>query len=125
MNTTKVIHQAKMNAWAESIRDQQESTLSVEEWCQQHQVTKHQFYYWKKKLKDQFVESQIPEIVPVPQTVLQPSNTSCTSCTTRETVLQLSGSSSLKITINDISIEITEDISDLLLAKVIKAVRYA
>ncbi|WP_196801525.1 hypothetical protein [Pseudobutyrivibrio ruminis] len=34
MNTSKVIHQAKLNDWANTIREQQASSLNVTEWCQ-------------------------------------------------------------------------------------------
>ncbi len=40
MNSTKVMRQAKLNSWAESIRDQQEGSLTVAEWCDFHNITK-------------------------------------------------------------------------------------
>ena len=118
MNTSKVIHQAKLNDWANVIREQQASPLNVTEWCQSNGIAKAQFYYWKRKLKDQFVESQLPDIVPISSVAQQ----CCTSCTTNTTFEKLS---TLKLSIGEISIEITEDTSDFLLAKVIKAVHNA
>ena len=113
MNTSKVIHQAKLNDWANTIREQQASSLNVTEWGQSNGIAKAQFYYWKRKLKDQFVEAQLPDIVPLNTPVAQ----QC--CTTFEKL------STLKLSIGDITIEITEDTSDYLLAKVLKAVRHA
>lgn len=81
MNTTKVLHQAKLNSWAENIRDQQASNLSVVEWCNQNHLSSTQFYYWRRQLADQFVEAQLPEIVPLSA----PITDSCTifkNCTT-------------------------------------------
>ena len=52
MNTSKVIHQAKLNDWANTIREQQASSLNVTEWGQSNGIAKAQFYYWKRKLKD-------------------------------------------------------------------------
>lgn len=119
MNTSKIVHQAKLNKWADIIRDQQSSSLTVKDWCSQHQVSKDQFYYWKRKLKDKFVESQLPDIIPISSKLEEPC---CTSCTTDTTVPTLS---SVIISINNISIEITDNTSELLLTKVIKAVRNA
>lgn len=126
MNSTKVMRQAKLNSWAESIRDQQEGSLTVAEWCDLHNVTKHQFYYWKKKLQDQYVESHLPEILPLPiESLSSPNDTSCTSRTTCATIPNSTNPSTLKLSINDFTIEISEDTSEVLLGKVIKAVRYA
>ena len=36
--------------WKEKILKQEESGLSIIEWCHQNQVVEHCFYYWKKKL---------------------------------------------------------------------------
>lgn len=71
MNTSKVIHQAKLNDWANTIREHQASSLNVTEWCQSNGIAKAQFYYWKRKLKDQFVEVQLPDIVPLNTPVVQ------------------------------------------------------
>ncbi|MBO6129269.1 MAG: hypothetical protein J6P79_10280 [Pseudobutyrivibrio sp.] len=110
MNTSKVIHQAKLNDWANTIREQQANSLNVTEWCQSNGIAKAQFYYWKRKLKDQFVEAQLPDIVPLNTPVAQ----QC--CTTNTTFEKLS---TLKLSIGSITIEITEDTSDYLLAKVL------
>jgi transposase-like protein len=63
MNTSKIAHQAKLSAWANSFREQQASGLSVQEWCLQHNVSKNSFFYWKRKLKDEYLEAKLPEIV--------------------------------------------------------------
>ncbi len=81
-------------------------------------MSKDKFFYWKRKLKDQFVESQLPEIVPLASPISQPCCTSCATDTTMAT-------SSLLITIDGISIEINDNTSEYLLSKVIKAVRHA
>ncbi|SDB57557.1 hypothetical protein SAMN02910298_02967 [Pseudobutyrivibrio sp. YE44] len=122
MNTTKVIHQAKLNNWADLIREQQASTMNVTKFCDAHSISKSQFYYWKRRLTEQFVESQLPDIVPITSPVPDTCCTTFKSCTTNQTISALS---TLKLTINDITIEITEDTSDFLLNKVIKAVRNA
>lgn len=122
MNTSKVIHQAKLNSWANTIRDQQESSLSVSKWCDTHQISKTQFYYWKRQLADQFVESQLPDIVPISAPVPEPCCTTFKSYTTNETLPELP---TLKISIGDVTLEVNDNTSSHLISKVIKAVRHA
>lgn len=121
MNTSKVIHQAKLNSWADSIREQQSSSLSVSKWCELHHISKTQFYYWKRQLADQFVESQLPEIVPISVPV---PDMSCTTFKSFTKDTNISEPSVLKITIGDISIDINNSTSIDLLAQVIKVVRH-
>ena len=85
MNTSKVIHQAKLNDWANTIHKQQASSLNVTEWCQSNGIAKVQFYYWKRKLKDQFIESQLPDTVSLNTPVTQQC---CTTNTTFEKTLR-------------------------------------
>lgn len=44
------ISQDKKQEWETKIGEQQESGLSINEWCLQNQVTKASFHYWKEKL---------------------------------------------------------------------------
>ncbi len=122
MNTTKVIHQAKLNNWANLIREQQAGEMNVTKFCESQSISKSQFYYWKRRLTEQFVESQLPDIVPISSLIPDTRCTTFKSCPTPATISALS---TLKLTIGDITLEITENTSDFLLAKVIKAVRNA
>lgn len=65
MNTTKVIHQAKLTKWAELIREQQASGMNVTKFYEARSISKSQFYYWNRRLAEQFVESQLPDSVSV------------------------------------------------------------
>ena len=35
--------------WEEKIRQQRESGLSIERWCEQNQIATHVFHYWKTR----------------------------------------------------------------------------
>ena len=65
MDTAKVIHQAQLTNWANLIREQQESSMNVTKFCEAHSISKSQFYYWRGRITEQFVESQLPDIVPI------------------------------------------------------------
>jgi len=51
MNTSKVIHQAKLNDCANVIREQQANSLSVAQWCEQNQLSKTQFLLLETQAK--------------------------------------------------------------------------
>lgn len=41
---------AEKQEWQKRILKQQESGLSIKQWCCNHQIPVHAFYYWKKRL---------------------------------------------------------------------------
>ena len=80
---------AKLTNWANLIREQQESSMNVTKFCEAHSISKSQFYYWRGRLADRFVEAQLLEIVPLSA----PITDSCTTfknCTTDTTISNLS-----------------------------------
>ena len=93
MSTKSMLHQAMLNEWATRFSDQKSSGLTIAEWCQQHNFSEHQFYYWKRQLKDEVVSQSLPDIVPLtmpstpvgssPQVALE----SCASSTTFQPTL--------------------------------------
>jgi len=46
----KPTSEEKRREWAEKIRAQKESGLSIEKWCREHQIKSSVFYYWKDTL---------------------------------------------------------------------------
>ena len=40
----------KQLEWKNLIKQQRQSDLSIEKWCQQNQIRPHTFHYWKDKL---------------------------------------------------------------------------
>lgn len=41
----------KISLWRERIADKQASGLKLVDWCTQNQLTKHAYYYWKRKVE--------------------------------------------------------------------------
>jgi len=53
--------QTKLALWEQRINEQKSSGLSVSVWCEQHQLTKHTYKYWLKRISDlnrKLVENQ-------------------------------------------------------------------
>jgi hypothetical protein len=65
----------KESRFSELIRLQQDSRLTVREFCANEGIAASTFYYWKKKLQDSPVKNNfIPLVVKSPQSLLSPRN---------------------------------------------------
>ena len=65
MNTDLKIRQAKLSRWTALFHEQASSGLNVKTWCDRNGVSIHAYYYWKRILKDAYVDSMLPDIVPI------------------------------------------------------------
>jgi len=149
MSTKSLLHQARLNEWAIRITDQKSSGLSVTEWCQQNNLSKHKFFYWQHLLKDEAVTQMLPDIVPLsmpsvidssqselPQLLpsAEPNHSTCTTRTTsaanatrttRANCTTLKHDSCARISINGVTIEFDSSAPEHFIRSLIKAVRYA
>ncbi len=125
MNIAQVTHQAKLDRWTGILKEQNSSGLSVKDWCSQNGISRDQFFYWKRKLKESVLESALPDIVPVTLPTPSPDRTSCTTCTTCATPKIPDTNFLARIIIQDVSIELGSGASEQLISGIIKAVRNA
>ena len=47
--------------WKKLILECQNSGMKVEDWCVRHDVTKHAYYYWLRKIREEVCEN-LPEV---------------------------------------------------------------
>ena len=66
MKSGQKIQQARLSKWAVLFQEQASSGLTIKDWCIQNDVSIHAFYYWKRIAKETYVNSLIPDIVPLP-----------------------------------------------------------
>ena len=124
MKPTQLIHQARLQEWAANFSDQKASGLTVKQWCDQHNCSIHKYNYWKHLLKEEAVSQALPEIVPItlPESSTMVTHNSTvpvrTNCTNRTTDI-------IRLSVNDVTIEVTPDVSEGFLQSIIKAVRHA
>ena len=125
MKPTQLIHQARLQEWAANFSDQKASGLTVKQWCDQHNCSIHKYNYWKHLLKEEAVSQALPEIVPImlpeSSTAITHNNSTVpvrTNCTNRTTDI-------IRLSVNDVTIEVTPDVSEGFLQSIIKAVRHA
>jgi len=125
MSTNSKIHQVRLNEWAIRIADHKSSGLSVTDWCKQNNFTIHQYFYWKRLIKNQTINQMLPDIVPIslpsvkesvpvsPSQAVFPTCSSCPTC------------ACARIVVNGIAIELDSSASEEFIRSLIKAVRYA
>lgn len=52
MNTKLATTQIRLNEWASVIKDCKASGLKVDDYCQQHNLSRDAYYYWLRKVKE-------------------------------------------------------------------------
>jgi hypothetical protein len=114
--TTMVATQYRLQEWAEQIKscNNRPSGMKVEEWCAQNSITKANYYYRLRRVREACLEivpeGMIPKtIVPVPTDLIKP-----------QTVSQ----EGLDISVNGYSLHVTESTSLKLLSSVLEVIRH-
>ena len=46
----------KFLLWKQRLEDIKQSDLTVDEWCIKNQVSKHAYYYWRRKILDSMTD---------------------------------------------------------------------
>ena len=127
MNAEQKLHQVHLQEWAIRFADQKASGLTVQQWCEQNNLSFHTYNYWKHFLKEEVVEQVLPDIVPLTVPALSDSDSSLETATPeiRANRAIRSNGSNIKLQINGVSIEIDTAVSEEFLGKLIKAVCHA
>lgn len=119
--TTMIAEQCRLQEWALQIRDCQSrpAGMSVISWCACHGITKANYYYRLRRVREaclETVQEEMPaqQIVPVQSELLRPQKQK--DCGVQP---------GLDISIRGVSIHVTESTSMPLLAEVLKVVLHA
>ena len=124
----------RLEQWKEIIQDRINSGLIVDEYCKLHNLSRNSYFYWLRKIKMDLLktqvlknssnkppqeESTIVEICPSQSLQLVPDSSA--------TNIDLLGQTSLKsqavVSIGGVSITVSDNTSDELLARVLKVVQ--
>ena len=119
--TTMVAEQCRLREWAAQIQDCQSRPpgMSVVEWCACHGITKANYYYRLRRVREaclETIQEEMPaqQIIPVQPGLLRPQEP-------KDRGVQ----PGLDISIMGIRIHVTESTSMPLLAEVLKVVQHA
>ena len=129
MKTKDKIRKARLSQWSTRFQDQAASGMSVKDWCTKNNISVHAYYYWKHIAKEAYVDSIIPDIVPITPPIpvvndnvpVSESHDSRTLYNLRE----LTDTKIISVSIGDTRIEIGSSATDEMILAIIKAVRYA
>ena len=119
--TTAVAVQYRLKEWAEQIRECQNrpAGMSVVDWCASHGITKANYYYRLRRVRQVCLENLPPE---TPAQQIVPVNT----CILQQKTQSGSGiQQGLSVSVNGFSIHVTESTPMPLLAAVLEVVRDA
>ena len=118
--TTMIAEKCRLQEWAAQIRECQSrpSGMSVVSWCACHGITKANYYYRLRRVREaclETIQGEIPvqQVVPVQPGLLQ-----------QQEQKDSDSQSGLDISIKGFSVHVTESTSMPLLSEVLKVVRY-
>ena len=137
MNADLKIRQAKLSKWAALFQEQASSGLHVKTWCDRNGISINAYYYWKRIVKEAYVDSILPDIVPIPVSDMHslPSDPVRPDTSSHELYklrdlrqsnpAQPSLPDAIIVSIGDIRIEFGSNTSDDTILRLIKVARYA
>ena len=135
MNAKQKLHQANLAKWTTLFKEQASSGLTIKDWCAHNNISIHTYNYWKHTVKEVYVDSLLPDIVPIapvplassplePPSPRQPGTLDLSgSCESRKSHDSIDPDC-VSIVIGDIRIEIGSSASDEMVSGIIKAVRH-
>ena len=110
ITTRAATKQVRMQHWVSVFRDRTESGLTVNEYCEQHSITKDSYYYWLREVRKAAIQSAGPVFAE-----LKPP-----ASIDREIRFQ----PEMEIQIKEACIRINRDTPESLLARTIRLMKY-
>lgn len=118
--TSLVAQHTRLNEWAQQIRDCQNrpAGIKVDDWCQEHGITKATYYWRLRKVREALLEAT-DYGVPTEFVELQaPEQISCGAVSSPKIIAVLKGS-------NHLTLEITDQMPETFLSSLLGAMFHA
>jgi len=115
IDTRRIASEFRLSAWANIIRERNQSGLSVREWCEVNGVNEKRFYHWQRRVREAACEELLAQQQPESVVADVPPQ-SWAVCEVAPT----SDSKALPIEINGCRILVTNDTEPELLEKTCK-----
>lgn len=114
MNTREVARQYRLSQWAQRLRDQKASGLSITAWCEVNGVSRNTYFYWQKRLR----ESACEELALQTESAMTP-----VSAFAEVKLCAAEASGSIVVRMNGAEIEIKDGTSPGLVESVLNAMK--
>ena len=117
-HTSLVAQQTRLSEWADMVRDCQNRPqgMKIDEWCQMHGITKANYYWRLRRVREAFLEAT--DITPTFVELPVPAPTETTAAVTPKVVAILKGT-------NQLTLEITDQASPSFLNTLLGAMNHA
>lgn len=119
----KVTHSIRRKNWIRIVQEchNRPSHMTAKQWLKEHGIPSKTYYYWQRKLRAEAAEQME---LSLPKAQMTPDVTFAEVPMATASVASTATNSAL-IKVGDSEIEISEDISDDFLLRILKAVRHA
>ena len=124
--------QHNLTKWAAIIKECRSSGMRIFEWLELNNVSKDQYYYWQRKLKETCIdtlEKQQTTFVELPVVNEQFSTAEITishsACDTKNNVTSSDNPVAAIIKVNGITLELDNNASSVFIKNLIEALKYA
>lgn len=124
--------QHNLTKWAAIIKECHSSGMRILEWLELNNVSKDQYYYWQRKLKETCIdtlEKQQTTFVELPVVNEQSSTAEITishsACDTKNNVTSSDNTVAAIIKVNGITLELDNNASSVFMKNLIEALKYA
>ena len=112
--------QHSLASWKQTILAQQNSGLTAAEYCRQQNIKYNAFYYWQRKIREDFAASAL-QMAPKDERV--PEFATLATATVTATVQTATLPSMLKLSCGPVSLEVNEQTSSKLLARTLACIK--
>lgn len=106
--------------WSRIIKDRNSTKLTIDEYCEQHGLSRNSYYYWLRKIRDKLLEEQqgelsvTNELVEIRPNIIVPVND--TASTKKQCI---------SIGVNGMTLTITPDITPEFLLRTLEVIKRA
>lgn len=122
MDTRSVKRNYRIQQWKAIIQDRNNTNLTVDEYCKQNGLSRHSYFYWLRIIREEALKQ--PSASGFVELSLQADNGSEISMVT-PIPAEKPAPSQLTLSVNGITIQVTENTSSALLAKTIGVIKNA
>lgn len=122
MDTRSIKRNYRIQQWKAIIQDRNNTNLTVDEYCKQNGLSRHSYFYWLRIIREEALK--LPSSSGFVELSLQADNSSEISMVTPIPV-EKPAPSRITLSVNGITIQVTEDTSSALPAKTIGVIKNA